>query len=146
VTPTNANTLLLAQALFEQAAAGQDQARARESLHYYREYIGSVRADPIHRSHAAEVPRRAIPARLSRPGLDGRDHQENGLAMNAANPYVGAYPFLSERHGVWREIVRYVARDAPGAESVIELGAGYLRLHQSVPGPAAAWPSTSIQR
>lgn len=45
--------------------------------------------------------------------------------MNAANPYVGAYPFLSGRHGVWREIARYVARDAPGAESVIELGAGF---------------------
>jgi SAM-dependent methyltransferase len=41
------------------------------------------------------------------------------------NPYVGAYPFLDERRGVWREIVRYVARDAPGAQSVLELGAGY---------------------
>jgi hypothetical protein len=55
VAPTNANTLLLAQALFEQAAADHDQARARESLRYYGEYIGSVRADRAHRTHAAEV-------------------------------------------------------------------------------------------
>jgi hypothetical protein len=55
VAPTNANTLLLAQALFEQAAAGLDQAGARESLRYYGEYIGSVRADRAHRTHATEV-------------------------------------------------------------------------------------------
>jgi SAM-dependent methyltransferase len=41
------------------------------------------------------------------------------------NPYVGAYPFLPGRAAVWREIARYVRRDAPDAESVIELGAGY---------------------
>jgi SAM-dependent methyltransferase len=41
------------------------------------------------------------------------------------NPYLGAYPFLEERQGVWREIARYVARDAPGAGAVLELGAGY---------------------
>jgi SAM-dependent methyltransferase len=45
--------------------------------------------------------------------------------MDAANPYVGAYPFLAERRGVWREIVRHVARDAGRADTVIELGAGY---------------------
>jgi SAM-dependent methyltransferase len=42
-----------------------------------------------------------------------------------ANPYLGAYPFLAGRQGVWREIVRYVAHDVPGAQSVVELGAGY---------------------
>jgi SAM-dependent methyltransferase len=45
--------------------------------------------------------------------------------MTAANPYVGAYPWLGGRQGIWREIVRYVARDAPGAQDVLELGAGY---------------------
>jgi SAM-dependent methyltransferase len=45
--------------------------------------------------------------------------------MTGPNPYVGAYPFLSERRGVWREIVRHVARDAPGADAVLELGAGF---------------------
>jgi SAM-dependent methyltransferase len=45
--------------------------------------------------------------------------------MTAANPYIGAYPWLSARRGIWREIVRYVARDAPGAGAVLELGAGY---------------------
>jgi SAM-dependent methyltransferase len=42
------------------------------------------------------------------------------------NPYVGAYPWLSARRGVWREIVRYVARDAPRpCDTAVELGAGY---------------------
>jgi SAM-dependent methyltransferase len=41
------------------------------------------------------------------------------------NPYIGAYPWLSRRAGIWREIACYVLADAPGAESVLELGAGY---------------------
>jgi SAM-dependent methyltransferase len=45
--------------------------------------------------------------------------------MNEPNPYVGAYPWLSGRAGVWREIARYVLRDAPSASTVLELGAGY---------------------
>ncbi len=45
--------------------------------------------------------------------------------MSEPNPYVGAYPFLASRRGVWREVARYVARDAPGAHRVIELGAGF---------------------
>jgi len=46
--------------------------------------------------------------------------------VSDANPYVGAYRWLDSRRGVWREIVRYVARDAPAAAAtVIELGAGY---------------------
>ena len=46
--------------------------------------------------------------------------------MNAPkNPYVGAYPWLRGRRAVWREIVRYVRRDAPSVETLIELGAGY---------------------
>lgn len=45
--------------------------------------------------------------------------------MSEGNPYVGAYPWLSGRAGVWREIARYVLADAPGAEAVLELGAGF---------------------
>lgn len=45
--------------------------------------------------------------------------------MSEANPYVGAYPFLRSRRAVWREIVRYVSRDARGVDTVVELGAGY---------------------
>ena len=45
--------------------------------------------------------------------------------MSVANPYVGAYPVLASRSGVWREIARYVARDARHPETVVELGAGY---------------------
>jgi SAM-dependent methyltransferase len=45
--------------------------------------------------------------------------------MTAASEYVGAYPFLSERAHVWNEIVRYVRRDAPDAECVVEVGPGY---------------------
>ena len=43
--------------------------------------------------------------------------------MSAANPYVGAYPLLEERRGVWREIARYVEEDAPGVRTLVELGA-----------------------
>lgn len=45
--------------------------------------------------------------------------------MSGRNPYVGAYPWLPGRAGVWREIARYVMGDAPGAGVVLELGAGY---------------------
>ena len=45
--------------------------------------------------------------------------------MSKRNPYVGAYPFLAERLAVWREIVRYVGRDAGEVETLVELGAGY---------------------
>jgi len=45
--------------------------------------------------------------------------------MSAANPYLGAYPWLASRSGVWREIVRHVQHDARGARTVVELGAGY---------------------
>jgi SAM-dependent methyltransferase len=45
--------------------------------------------------------------------------------LSGASQYVGAYPWLPERRGVWREIVRHVRRDAPTADSVVELGAGY---------------------
>jgi SAM-dependent methyltransferase len=39
--------------------------------------------------------------------------------------YSGLYPYLEFRRGVWEEIARYVERDAPHAETVVELGAGY---------------------
>jgi trans-aconitate methyltransferase len=42
-----------------------------------------------------------------------------------ANPYVGAYPLIAERATVWREIARYVERDAPDCDLALELGAGY---------------------
>jgi len=45
--------------------------------------------------------------------------------MDDDERYRGRYPFLDFRRGVWREIARYVRRDAPGAETVLELGAGY---------------------
>jgi SAM-dependent methyltransferase len=45
--------------------------------------------------------------------------------MSVANPYVGAYPELRGRRNVWRSIARYVRRDAPNVETMIELGAGY---------------------
>jgi SAM-dependent methyltransferase len=45
--------------------------------------------------------------------------------VSVANPYIGAYPMLAERRGVWREIARYVERDAPGVCTAVELGAGY---------------------
>lgn len=45
--------------------------------------------------------------------------------MTAANPYVGAYPVLRGRRAVWREIARYVRRDAGAVETLVELGAGY---------------------
>ncbi|HBZ68340.1 MAG TPA: hypothetical protein DEP35_00695 [Deltaproteobacteria bacterium] len=45
--------------------------------------------------------------------------------MNLANPYIGAYPFLKGRRRVWREIARFVHKDAPSTHTVLELGAGY---------------------
>jgi SAM-dependent methyltransferase len=51
------------------------------------------------------------------------------------NPYVGAYPWLDGRAGVWREIARYVLRDAPDARAVAELGAGYCDFINNVPAP-----------
>ncbi len=55
--------------------------------------------------------------------------------MSAANPYVGAYPWLDGRRGVWREIVRVVHRDARDAATVIELGAGYCDFINQFPAP-----------
>lgn len=52
-------------------------------------------------------------------------HPHSAGATIERNPYIGAYPWLSGRAGVWREIARYVLRDAPGATTVLELGAGY---------------------
>jgi SAM-dependent methyltransferase len=53
--------------------------------------------------------------------------------MNTNNPYVGAYPWLGGRAGVWREIARYVLRDAPSPRTVVELGAGYCDFINNVP-------------
>ncbi len=55
--------------------------------------------------------------------------------MNSANPYVGAYPWLEARRGVWREIVRHVRRDTRGANTVLELGAGYCDFINQYPAP-----------
>jgi len=46
-------------------------------------------------------------------------------AADNVNPYLGRYPLLASRRGIWREIARYVRRDAPNAQTVLELGAGY---------------------
>jgi SAM-dependent methyltransferase len=45
--------------------------------------------------------------------------------VTSSNPYVGAYPWLTNRAGVWREIVRFVSNDVSRAQIVLELGAGY---------------------
>ena len=45
--------------------------------------------------------------------------------MTAASEYVGAYPQLEERTYVWREIARYVRRDAPAVGTLVEMGPGY---------------------
>jgi SAM-dependent methyltransferase len=45
--------------------------------------------------------------------------------MIAENPYAGAYPWLECRRKVWREIARYVRRDAPDVGTLVELGPGY---------------------
>jgi SAM-dependent methyltransferase len=45
--------------------------------------------------------------------------------MSQLAAYLGRYPQLRSRGGVWREIARYVQRDAPGVERVLEVGAGY---------------------
>ena len=45
--------------------------------------------------------------------------------MSDTNPYTGAYPYLRERAHVWREIARYVRRDAQEVGVAIELGPGY---------------------
>jgi SAM-dependent methyltransferase len=47
------------------------------------------------------------------------------VTADASSPYVGAYPQLPSRRAVWREIVRYVQRDAPEVETLVELGPGY---------------------
>jgi len=41
------------------------------------------------------------------------------------NQPVKKYPHIQSRRGVWREIVRYVKKDCPCTESLLELGAGY---------------------
>ncbi len=55
--------------------------------------------------------------------------------MKTDNPYIGAYPWLGGRAGVWREIARYVLRDAPAPRAVVELGAGYCDFINSVAAP-----------
>lgn len=45
--------------------------------------------------------------------------------MSENNPYTGAYPEFRGRRRVWRSIARYVRRDAPNVETLIELGTGY---------------------
>jgi SAM-dependent methyltransferase len=47
------------------------------------------------------------------------------MSASTLNPYVGAYPWLRGRRAVWGEIARFVARDVPDVDSMIELGAGY---------------------
>lgn len=44
---------------------------------------------------------------------------------NMNHHYKGRYPYLKYRQGVWKEIVRYVARDTGPVETLVELGPGY---------------------
>ena len=55
--------------------------------------------------------------------------------MTSSNPYVGAYPWLTNRAGVWREIVRFVSNDVSRAQIVLELGAGYCDFINNFPAP-----------
>ncbi len=55
--------------------------------------------------------------------------------MAEASAYRGRYPVLDERRGVWREITRHIAEDAPGAQVVAELGAGYCDFINSFQAP-----------
>jgi SAM-dependent methyltransferase len=55
--------------------------------------------------------------------------------VNSRNPYVGAYPLLAGRAGIWREIARFVSDDAPAARAVLELGAGYCDFINNFPAP-----------
>lgn len=42
-----------------------------------------------------------------------------------AEDYIGRYPVLASRRGVWSEVVRYVARDVGAVETLVELGPGF---------------------
>ena len=46
-------------------------------------------------------------------------------SLPETNPYIGAYPELAARRGVWREIVRYVVTDVGPVDTLVELGPGY---------------------
>ena len=39
--------------------------------------------------------------------------------MITDSPYTGAYPCLEQRRDVWREIARYVRRDAPEVGTLV---------------------------
>jgi SAM-dependent methyltransferase len=45
--------------------------------------------------------------------------------VSAPNPYTGTYPELPGRRSVWGAIARFVARDAPDVDLLVELGCGY---------------------
>jgi SAM-dependent methyltransferase len=55
--------------------------------------------------------------------------------VTSSNPYVGAYPLLADRAGVWREIALFVSNDASSAQIVLELGAGYCDFINNFPAP-----------
>ena len=42
--------------------------------------------------------------------------------MSEPNPYVGAYPEMRSRRRVWGAIARYIRRDAPEVDTLIESG------------------------
>jgi len=48
-----------------------------------------------------------------------------GKAENRSEDYIGRYPRVKSRVGVWREIVRYVHHDIGPVDTLLELGAGY---------------------
>ena len=53
--------------------------------------------------------------------------------MKEEDKYRNRYPFLDFRRSVWREIARFIQRDAPNAATVVELGAGYCDFINSFP-------------
>ena len=54
-------------------------------------------------------------------GASRECHTDNQVAVEDCMQY----PYLSFRKGIWREIVRYIAKDIGPVESLVELGPGY---------------------
>lgn len=56
------------------------------------------------------------------------------------------YPFITERRGVWREIVRYVSYDLGSIESILEIGAGYCDFINNYPAKKRICVELNIER
>ena len=89
---------------------------------------------PLHRAFVSRPaaprgqprsPRCELRGTLPVPRAPRRRGAQDLVPMSEGNAYVGAYPYLAERGRVWREIVRYVRRDAGEVDTLVELGAGF---------------------